>query len=106
MNEFFARMQFAQINVSAVANNLIVPAVAGKKIRLMNYKVSADGFVRMTWKSGTTAISGPGLDVGDCQPTCSESVLGVMETATNQPLNLALDSVVQVSGHVGYILVD
>jgi hypothetical protein len=105
VNELFAQMQFATINASTLGVNEIIPAVPGKRIRVMTYFLYASGGTNLTtWKSGTTALCGP-IDWQAKAGMIFPSDLGAMQTGVNQALNLDLGTAAQVSGHVGYILV-
>lgn len=97
----------AVVNVSASGDNVVVAAVAGKKIVVINILVVAAGTVTLTIKSGVgggaTAKSGPlplavntGLG-GVFDPT------GHFETAPGEALNLSLSAAIAVGGWLTYI---
>lgn len=104
MNYLFDRMLFADIDAAASGANAVIAAVSGKSIRVMCYTVVAAADVTITWKSGSTAISGA-MDLPAKGGTAPASPLGMMQTAEGAALNLTLNGAVQVSGHVGYILI-
>lgn len=104
MNYLFDRMLFADIDAAASGTNPVIAAVSGKSIRVMCYTVVAAADVTITWKSGSTAISGA-MDLPAKGGASPASPLGMMQTAEGEALNLTLSGAVQVSGHVGYILI-
>lgn len=105
MNYLFDRMLFAGIDAAASGDaNAVIAAVSGKAIRVMCYTVVAAADVTVTWKSGSTAISGA-MDLPAKGGASPASPLGMMQTAEGAALNLTLSGAVQVSGHVGYILI-
>jgi hypothetical protein len=58
-----ASVSQAVINFSASGDNIIVPGVAGQKIKVLQYFFVIAAATNLTFKSGTTAITGP-LDFG------------------------------------------
>lgn len=103
-------MKFVVINASLAGDNTIVAAILGRKIRVVNYTLISAGAVTVTWKSGTTAISGPMPLAANGGMAPSSSVLtpsgliGVFETNANEALVLNLGGAVAVGGHLTYIL--
>lgn len=98
--------RFAVISENTIADNELVAAVSGKKIRVLHYIVNAAGGANtITFKSASTAISGA-IDVGDnvtisaqCEP------YGVLETAAGEALNMGQSAATLVAGHLVYVLV-
>lgn len=95
----------AAIAVSSSGANQIVAADATKKIRVIKYKLSANGAVNAKWQSASTDLTGLaylpqyGVDSG------AWCVGGHFETSANQALNLNLSGAVAVGGYVVYVLV-
>jgi hypothetical protein len=95
---------FAAIAVSASGDNAVVSAVAGKKIRVVKYTLSAAGSVVVKFRSGSSAdLTGPfalatfgGLGGSYCP-------LGLFETAAGESLVINLSGAVSVAGHLTYI---
>lgn len=99
------KIQFAVVSKAAIADNEIVAAVSGKKIRVLSYTLNAAGGANTcTWKSATTALSGA-MDIGDNVSVSADCGAGLMETAAGEALNLALTAATLVAGHITYILV-
>jgi len=103
-------MAYSTIETSSSGNTTIVPAVTGRKIRVLNYTLIASGAVSVIWKSGAaTNISGTMALAanGGMAPSCSISspagMLGVFETNIGEGLVLNLSAAVQVGGHLVYI---
>lgn len=95
--------KFAVISASASGDNTVVSAVTGKKIRVLHYSLVCAAAVTLTWKSGTTAISGGmafGTNNGISTPYSPQ---GLFETASGQALVLSLSTDASVGGHLTYI---
>ncbi len=95
--------QTAIINTAGSGDTVIVAAVTGKRIRVINYVLTAAGVVSVTFRSGTTALTGAmplaangGISVAGAQPGFW------LQTAAGEALNLSLSAAVQVSGHITY----
>ncbi len=101
-------MPYAAISASSSGDNTIVAAVGNRKIRVMNYTLIAAGDVSVTWKSGSTAISGAmALTTnGGMAPSAGSAgtngLDGVLETAGGSALVLNLSAAVSVGGHIRY----
>ena len=96
-------VQFALIDENAQANNEIVAAVSGKRIRVVSFFVVAAAANSITWKSATTAIAGP-MALAQNGGVSAEAEVGLCETAMGEALNLALSAATQVGGGVAYTL--
>lgn len=96
--------KFAPIAASALGLNAIVPAVVGKKLRVLAYNFTSNGAVNAKWQSATTdktgfkymPAAGYGIEVGFCP-------VGLLETAVGEALNLNLSAAVAVGGEVIYV---
>lgn len=101
-------VKYAVINASASGDNTVIAAVPGKILRLLGYSASAAGAVTATWKSGSTAISGPmtlstgSIEFGVFGGGTYMAEYGIMQTAIGQALILNLGGAVQVGGHLVY----
>lgn len=51
--------KYAVIDAALIGDNEIIPALPGKRIAVTSYALVGAAAVDATWKSGTTAISGP-----------------------------------------------
>ncbi len=98
----------AIINISAAGDNIVVEAVADKKIRVIARWYRSSGTNTMTPKSGVgagaTAIGGAdylkeGYGVSDCWAPHGY----FYETGTGEALNFHLAQAVQLSGELDYI---
>jgi hypothetical protein len=97
-------LKYAVVNAATAATAEIVPAVSGRAITVVNWTLVLAGDVTVTWKSGSTAISGPlapGAAAVIDATGSPESPL--MQTAEGAALNLTLGAAVQVGGTVTYI---
>jgi hypothetical protein len=103
-----AQPQFAVIDATGMGANAIVALVANRRIRVLDYLIVAAGAVVATWNSDATPISGDMSlaaqgNAGD--GAGAGSLVGVMETAEGEALNLNLNAAVSVQGHLTYIVV-
>ena len=101
-------MLYGVINTASSGDNTVIPAIAGMRIRVVGYTVLAAGAVVVTWKSASTALSGPmaigttvGLSLAQNQ-TSDQSEFGIIQTAPGEALVLGLSAAVQVGGHLNY----
>jgi len=101
-------MPYAAISANTAGDNTVVSAVTGKKIRVQSYTIAASDTVSLTWKSGTTAISGamPVAANGALTVTAGAATAtgldGVLQTAGGDALVLALSGNIAVGGHLRY----
>ncbi len=96
--------KFAKIAVSGATDNVVVAAVAGKKIRVLEYRFSANGTVAPKWKSTTTTdLTGPSYLTQFASAGAAFSPIGHFETATGEALVLNLDNAIAVGGHLAYV---
>ena len=79
-------------------------AVASKKITVLSYVLVATGAVTVKWRTASTDISGAMALAanGGVSAHSGDITIPLLQTATNEALNLNLSSAVQVSGHVTY----
>lgn len=95
------------IVASSSGDTTLVPALPGKRIRILNYFISASADVNVKWKSGASNdISGliyAGSKGGAVLP---HTEFGWLETNAGEPLVLNLASAVAVGGHFKWAYVD
>ena len=92
----------------AAANNELVAAVAGKKIRVLALTVIALTSVGIRFEdgSGGTALTGVMTVADNGAIAFSYTPMGWFETSVNTALNMELSGTVQVSGALIYQEVD
>lgn len=105
--DLYPTPKYAAITAAANGDNTVVALAASKKIRVLAYKVVAQGgAVDTKWKNDTAGTDVTGLiklaaagsqDVGAYNPA------GHFESATAKPLVLNLSGAVQTGGYVVYI---
>jgi hypothetical protein len=97
---------FAAISCSSSGNNAIVAADATKKIRVLQWIVTASAAVNFKWRTASTDVTGlfyaaaAGGGAGG-----SFNPVGHFQTVANEALNLNLSGATAVGGYVVYVLV-
>jgi hypothetical protein len=94
----------ATASPASIADNAIVAAVTGLKIRVLAAYVHASGGANtLTWKSAATSLSGA-IDLGnDLGIPWNYNPVGWYETVAGEALNLALTAATAVAVTVVYI---
>lgn len=95
----------AVIDFSTAANHTIAAAVAGQEIHITNLTLTVGGETNLTFKSGTTAMSGPMDFGGTNEPRGLKDHLGCcpLKTTAGEAFIITSSAAVQVSGYVtGY----
>lgn len=105
------RIYTAVINESSSGDQEIVAAVAGKSIHVLHYAFTVASALTVTWKSASTAISGPmsltaGINSAGGFATDGGFVIPLMKTAGGEALNAGLGGAVAMGGHITYTLLD
>lgn len=97
---------YAVINIAANGDNCIVPATSSKQIVVLQYSLvvgaNGDG---LTWKQGTTAVTGQmrfAANGGIAEPY---TPIGLFKTALGASLYLNSSLGSQISGHITYVVV-
>lgn len=100
-------MKYTKVDIAGTGNETVIPAVAGKKIRVLDYLVTSGNNAAVVWKStGGTALSGTMhiasngniVAVGGYQTPAG--MFGLFETLPGQ--GLVLDSAQPCGGHLTY----
>ena len=92
---------YAPINATTSGDTQIVPAVSGKRIRVIAYAVIANATVSIKFRSGTTDITGS-MRIVEGGGIAHAYDGGLFQTAVNQPLNINLSNNATVGGYVVY----
>jgi len=95
------------INIATAATHEIIPAAAGKRIRITSLMLTVGGEVNITLYNGAVALSGA-MDFGAAsEPRGMVSNFGnrAMELSASSSFKILLSAAVQVSGFVCYHLV-
>lgn len=95
--------KFARISASSQSDNVVVPRVPGKRIRVLRWGLTAHGDVSATWKSDDDAISGARPLTKYASAGGAYCPVGCFETETGDALVLALSAPVQVGGELTYV---
>lgn len=96
---------FKAISASDSGDNVIVAAVAGKRIRVLRWGLTAKGEVDAKWRSGSADVTGERPLTKYASAGGAYCPVGVFETAPGQALNLNLSAAVAVGGELTYVLV-
>lgn len=99
------RLGYAPIAASTQGATEIIPALAGKRYRVLAYVLAAAGACTVKFTDTTGDLAGPfpiaaagdGLDPG-------LSPIGHFRTRRGEPLNIVLSAAVAVGGHLCYAL--
>lgn len=103
-------MKFAVINLSSSGDSVVVSGVPNRRIRVVSYTLISDAAVTVTWKSGSTEISGPmslaanGGMAPNSAGLSPAGFVGLFETDFGTDLVIGLSSAVAVGGHISYVL--
>ena len=92
---------FSTINATAGGDTTIVPAVSGKRIRVIAYTVVASASVNIKFRSGTTDITGT-MRVVEGGGIAHAFDAGLFQTNVGQPLVINLSTNATVGGYVVY----
>lgn len=100
--------KFANIAIASSGDNIIVAAVSGKKIRVLNGFMISNGTVVAYFVDGAnTAIAGDGTNgislIANSGFSLPFSPVGWFETGSGQSLDINLDGAVIVGGSLAYI---
>lgn len=99
--------KFAAIEAGSSGDNIIIGAVANKKIRVLSYAFISSGTQTGKWKSGNaTDISGRMYFIANTGISAGYNPKGHFQTGTNKELVLNLSQAVSGGGHINYIEVD
>ena len=101
-------MRYAVIEVTATGDSTIIPALAGKVIRVLDYVITSNNNTNLIWKSsGGTAVSGTlymgihGSVIGVAGYQLPSGMFGLFETLPGEGLVLN-NSAGSVGGHLTY----
>jgi hypothetical protein len=100
-------VQYAPINVSSSGANTLVASDPTRKIKVQSYIVVAAGTVTVTFKSNSTALTGPMplvVNSGVACPPVKPTDGSYFQTAANEALVLTLSDTIGVTGHLSYYL--
>jgi len=97
----YGTVQYATISATTSGDTQIVPAVSGKRIRVIAYAVIANATVSIKFRSGTSDITGS-MRVVEGGGIAHAYDGGLFQTAVNQPLNINLSANATVGGYVVY----
>ena len=97
----YSAVLYALINATSFGDTQIVPAVSGKRIRVIAYAVIANATVSIKFRSGTTDITGS-MRIVEGGGIAHAYDGGLFETAVGQALNINLSTNATVGGYVVY----
>jgi hypothetical protein len=97
----YGTVQYASISATTSGDTQIVPAVSGKRIRVIAYAVISNLTVSIKFRSGTTDITGS-MRVVEGGGIAHAYDGGLFETAVGQALNINLSANATVGGYVVY----
>ena len=90
-------------NQSTIATHEVVPAIAGRQIRLLSVDFIVNGAQVLTWKSAADSIKGGAFEfTGPGFLNLGPHLGHYIETRSGEALNLDLSAAVKVRGPVAY----
>lgn len=96
--------KFAAISASAAGENLVVAAVAGKKIRVLKYTIVTSGAVAAKFRTSSGAdLTGAMALAANSGVGGAFCPVGLLETAVGDALTLNLSTGAGIAGHLTYI---
>lgn len=95
--------KYALISAAGAGDNQVIPAVGGKKLRVLSYDIMAAAAVNVKFRSGTTDKSGTYPFVANQGKVNAFNPVGWFETDIGDPLNVNLSGAFGVGGTVTYI---
>ena len=97
--------KFAIIDAAGSGNNILLAAVTGKKIRVLQYALVVSAAVTVRFEDGASgsALSGQMQFAANGGISVPFNPLGHFETTANTLLNLELSSATSVDGHLTYV---
>jgi hypothetical protein len=95
--------KFASIAVSSSGDNSIVSAVVGKRIRVLRWRIVANGAVNAKWRDGTSDITGLSYLITNASTGGGYCPVGHFQTTSNTALQLNLSAAVSVGGEITYV---
>jgi|SRR3990167_41645 len=100
-----AQVKYTKIDAAVSGDNTIVPAVTGKKIRVISMYYLASGTVNVRFESGAsgTALTGQAQHTGQTGAVLNRNIDGWFETTAGSLLNMELSDAVSVDGALSYI---
>lgn len=96
-------VQRVAINLSASGDTVVIAAVAGQRVHVLRWLVIVGGSTSLTFKDGTTALTGPMPLVANQPLSGAEGDLSHFVTTAGNGLTLNSSSAVQVSGYLLYV---
>ncbi len=105
-------MKYAKIEATSSGTNLLVAAVANKRILVIQYTITASANLDAYFSSNSTAITGT-LHLGSHGTTMAAygamtpaGLVGLFSTELNQALNIHLSGSGNAGGHLTYMVTD
>lgn len=96
-------VKHAPITSAASGSNLLVAAVAGKRIRVLDYTIVAAGAVTAKFQSAANDLTGAlPLPANGGASVAGAPAVPLFETNVGEALNLNLGGAVAVAGHLTY----
>lgn len=105
-------MKYAIINHNTSGDNTIVPAVTGKRIRVLQYTAGCDQNADIYFKSGSTRITGPIFFAASTSISASygagtpAGLVALFQTEEGEALVMNINGAKTIGGHITYIVTD
>lgn len=92
----------AVVNFSASGNNIVIPGIAGKRIKVLQYFFVIAAATNLTFQSASTPLSGP-LDFGSNAADVQDFIQLPLTCLPGDAFIINSSSAVQVGGTIWYI---
>lgn len=98
-------VKFAKIDTAALGQTAVVPAVSGKRIRVVGFFLVSTSANGVKFQSASTDLTGA-MALAANGGVTAESENGVFETTPGAALNINLTGATQVSGALSYVEIE
>lgn len=102
-------MRYAPINITTSGDNTIVASISFRMIRVLSYVLTTDTAMTVTWKSGSTNLSGAMNMPANTSlvipfgPITPMGLVGSLQTNFDEALIINTDTNGNLTGHISYI---
>jgi len=102
-------MRYAPINITTSGDNVLVPGISSRMLRVLSYVITSDTAMTITWKSGSTPLSGAmnipanTAIVVPFGPPSPYGIVGNLQANYNDDLVINTSTNGNLTGHMVYL---